>query len=81
MREAALQYVRKVSGTRKPSRANEARFEAAVEQIAEATAVLLSTFEVSGPPRTREQELKKARARFAKRQTVPTASAGKSGPT
>ncbi len=64
---AALQYVRKVSGTRKPPRANLAAFEQAVQDITEATRKLLASFEVNGPPRTREAELQKARVRNAKR--------------
>lgn len=64
---AALQYVRKVSGTRKPPRANVAAFEQAVQDITEATRKLLASFEVHGPPRTREAELQKARVRNAKR--------------
>ncbi|MDQ3034088.1 MAG: DUF2277 domain-containing protein [Myxococcota bacterium] len=64
---AALQYVRKVSGTRAPSQANQARFDAAVERITEATRELLETFEVRSPPRTREAEAAKGKARNAKR--------------
>ena len=64
---AALQYVRKVSGTRKPPRANLAAFEQAVQAITEATRKLLASFEVHGPPRSREAELQKARVRNAKR--------------
>ena len=64
---AALQYVRKVSGYRKPSAANEAAFQAAVAAIASATASLLDTLETSAPPRDRQAEIAKARARHAKR--------------
>ncbi len=64
---AALQYVRKVSGTRKPSKANLERFDRAVAEITKATRELLTTFEVLGPPRTREGEAEKGRARNAKR--------------
>ncbi len=64
---AALQYVRKVSGTRKPSKANLERFDRAVAEITKATRELLTTFEIFGPPRTREAEAEKGRARNAKR--------------
>ena len=60
---AALQYVRKVSGTRKPSKTNEACFEEAIEQIAAATRVLVDKLETSAPPRSREEEARKARER------------------
>jgi hypothetical protein len=53
-RAAALQYVRKISGYRKPSRANEEAFERAVEEIADATWRLLDALETAAPPRTRE---------------------------
>ena len=64
---AALQYVRKVSGTTKPSQVNAAAFERAVEEVAEATARLLASLETSAPPKDREVEAAKARARAAKR--------------
>ena len=64
---AALQYVRKVSGTRKPSKANLERFDRAVAEITKATRELLTTFEILGPARTREAEAEKSRARNAKR--------------
>ena len=64
---AALQYVRKVSGYRVPSAANEAAFQRAVADIANATASLLASLETSAPPRNREAEIAKARARNAKR--------------
>lgn len=64
---AALQYVRKVSGTTKPSQANAEAFSLAVEEVAEATGRLLSTLETSAPPKDREVEATKARARAAKR--------------
>ena len=64
---AALQYVRKVSGTTKPSQANAAAFERAVAEVAEATARLLDALETSAPPKDREVEAAKARARAAKR--------------
>lgn len=64
---AALQYVRKVSGTRKPSDKNIAVFEAAVAQIAEATRVLVDTLETHAAPRDRATEIAKAKARSALR--------------
>lgn len=67
MRAAALQYVRKVSGASKPSRANEAAFLRAVDEVASATARLLDTLVTSAPPRNRELEAAKARARSAQR--------------
>jgi len=67
IRAAALQYVRKVSGSTKPSKANEAVFERAVDEIAHITAHLLDDLVTSAPPRDREVEAAKARARAAKR--------------
>ncbi len=64
---AALQYVRKVSGFTKPSKANEAAFDAAVEAIARVTEVLLSTLETNAAPKDREEEALKARVRSAQR--------------
>lgn len=64
---AALQYVRKVSGTRKPSKANHARFDAAVLSITKITKDLLESMETNAPPRDREIEKEKAKARSAKR--------------
>jgi hypothetical protein len=63
VRAASLQYVRKVSGFNKPSRANEAAFAAAVEEIAAASMRLLTQLETTSPPRNREEEAAKARAR------------------
>ena len=63
VRAAALQYVRKVSGFAKPSRANEAAFERAVEEIAAATRALLGDLSTTAPPKDREAEAEKARAR------------------
>ena len=64
---AALQYVRKVAGAGKPSRANEAAFLRAVDEVAVATSRLLDALVTSAPPRNREAEAAKARARAAKR--------------
>jgi hypothetical protein len=70
VRAAALQYVRKVSGTRAPSEANLARFERAVAEIARATRRLVDSLETTAPPKNREVEAAKARARSAHRYTV-----------
>ncbi|HXF97691.1 MAG TPA: DUF2277 domain-containing protein [Gaiellaceae bacterium] len=67
VRAAALQYVRKVSGTSKPSKANEAAFAHAVEEVAAATGRLLAALVSPAPPRSREVEAAKARARAEKR--------------
>jgi hypothetical protein len=65
--DAALQYVRKVSGVTKPSRANEEAFNRAVHDIAHATEHLLEALVSTGAPKNREEEAAKARARSAKR--------------
>ena len=65
--EAALQYVRKVSGFNAPSRANKAAFDTAVEEIAAATTRLIASLETSAAPKDREVEAAKARARAAQR--------------
>jgi hypothetical protein len=67
IRAASLQYVRKVSGFTKPSKANEAAFAAAVDEIAAATGKLLSALETNATPKNRDEEAAKARARAAKR--------------
>jgi hypothetical protein len=67
IRAAALQYVRKVSGFAKPSKANEAAFAQAVDDIASVTSSLLSGLQTAAPPRNREEEAAKARARSAYR--------------
>ena len=67
IRAAALQFVRKVSGFNKPSKANEAAFLAAVDQVAAVSRRLLSSLETSAPPRDRAEEAAKARARAAQR--------------
>jgi len=68
VRAAALQYVRKVSGSTKPSRANEAAFEQAVAAVADVTARLRRELTTSAPPRNREAEAEKARERWRRRQ-------------
>ena len=67
IRAAALQYVRKVSGFTKPSKANEAAFNAAVEAIAAVTATLMDSLETNAPPKNREEEAARARARSLQR--------------
>lgn len=67
VRAAALQYVRKVSGFNKPSKANEAAFFAAVDAIAAITNGLLDSLETNAPPRNREEAAAKARLRAAQR--------------
>ena len=64
---AALQYVRKISGSTKPSKANEEVFERAVAEVAAATARLLEGLTTTAPPKDREVEAAKARARSAAR--------------
>jgi len=63
IRGAALQYVRKICGFHKPSRANEPAFNEAVDAVAAASQRLLDRLETSSPPRNREEEAAKARAR------------------
>ncbi|MCC8245390.1 DUF2277 domain-containing protein [Saccharothrix luteola] len=67
VRAAAVQYVRKVSGSTRPSAANQAAFDAAVEAVAEATRVLLESLVTQAPPRDREVEAAKAKERSAAR--------------
>lgn len=67
IRAAALQYVRKVSGTSKPSATNHEAFDAAVDEVAEATRRLLESLTTTAPPKNREVEAAKARARAAER--------------
>ena len=67
IRAAALQYVRKVSGSQKPSKANAAVFERAVDEIAHVTSHLLAELVTAAPPRDRELEAERARARAEKR--------------
>lgn len=67
VRAAALQYVRKISGFNKPSKANEAAFYAAVDEIAAASSRLLAALETQSPPKNRDVEAAKARVRTARR--------------
>lgn len=67
IRASALQFVRKLSGTNKPSRANEAAFNQALEEVTAAATRLVRSFTTSAPPRHREEEMRKAKARALKR--------------
>jgi hypothetical protein len=67
VRAASLQYVRKISGCNKPSKANEAAFLTAIEEVADASTRLLRALETNAPPRNREEEAAKAKARSAAR--------------
>ena len=67
IRAAALQFARKVSGFNTPSKANQAAFLAGVDEIATAARKLLSSLETNTPPKNREEEAAKARARSAER--------------
>ena len=67
IRAASLQYVRKISGFNKPSKANEAAFLAAIEEVAGISTRLLRSLETNAPPRSREEEAAKAKARAAER--------------
>jgi len=64
---SALQFVRKLSGTTKPSRGNEAAFNQAVEEVAAAAHRLLNSLQINAPPRNREEEARKAKERSALR--------------
>ncbi|HSE47886.1 MAG TPA: DUF2277 domain-containing protein [Terriglobales bacterium] len=67
VRAAALQFVRKITGFNKPSKANEAAFESAIDEIAAISSRLLRSLETSAPPKNREEEAAKARARAQER--------------
>ncbi|MBS1835807.1 MAG: DUF2277 domain-containing protein [Acidobacteria bacterium] len=71
VRAAALQFVRKISGFTKPSRANEAAFEAAVVEIARISSDYLRSLETAAPPKNREEEAAKARERSKDRYARP----------
>jgi hypothetical protein len=64
---ASLQFVRKITGFNKPSNANEPAFLAAIDEVAAASARLLHSLETAAPPKNREEEAAKARARAAER--------------
>lgn len=67
IRASALQFVRKLSGTTKPSQANEAAFHTAVDEVTEAAEKLIRSLRTSAPPKNREEEARKAKERSAKR--------------
>ena len=67
IRASALQFVRKLSGTTRPSRANEAAFDRAVDEVTEAARRLIASLEIKAPPRNREEEARKARERSRER--------------
>ena len=67
IRASALQFVRKLSGTSRPSRANEVAFNRAVEEVTDAAERLIAALSTSAPPRNREAEARKARERAIKR--------------
>ncbi len=67
IRASSLQFVRKLSGTTKPSRANEGPFNRAVDEVTEAAQRLIHSLHTSAPPRNREEEARKARERSLKR--------------
>ena len=76
IRASALQFVRKLSGYSRPSRANDAVFERAVDQVTEAARTLLGSLVTTGAPRDRAVEAAKARARSASRFAAPAADRG-----
>jgi hypothetical protein len=67
VRAASLQFVRKISGFNKPSKANEAAFNSAIEAVAAVASRLLHSLETTAPPKNREEEAAKAKARAAER--------------
>ena len=67
IRASALQFVRKLSGTTKPSRANEEAFNRAVDEVTEAAEKLIRSLSINAPPRNREDEARKAKERAARR--------------
>jgi hypothetical protein len=67
IRASALQFVRKLSGTTRPSRANEAAFERAIEEVTDAARRLIDSLQINAPPRNREEEARKARERARER--------------
>ena len=67
IRASALQFVRKLSGTTKPSRANEAAFDLAVDEVTASARRLIASLHINAPPRNREEEARKARERSRER--------------
>jgi len=70
VRAASLQFVRKISGFNKPSKANEAAFNRAIDEVAAASMRLLQSLETSAPPKSREEEAAKAKLRAAQRYSL-----------
>ncbi|MGA2345472.1 MAG: DUF2277 domain-containing protein [Candidatus Sulfotelmatobacter sp.] len=67
VRAASLQFVRKITGFNKPSKANDALFQAAIDEVASISTRLLRSLETTAPPKNREEEAAKAKARAAER--------------
>ena len=67
IRASALQFVRKLSGTNRPSRANEAAFDQAIEEVTAAARKLIHSLKTSAPPKSREEEMRKAKERSLQR--------------
>jgi len=67
IRASALQFVRKLSGTTRPSRVNEAAFDRAVDEVTESARRLIASLQINAPPRNREEEARKARERSRER--------------
>jgi hypothetical protein len=67
IRASAVQFVRKLSGTTRPSRANEAAFDRAVDEVTESARRLIASLQINAPPRNREEEARKARERSRER--------------
>jgi hypothetical protein len=67
IRASALQFVRKLSGTTRPSRANEAAFDRAVDEVTESARRLIASLQINAPPRNREEDARKARERSRER--------------
>ena len=67
IRASALQFVRKLSGTTRPSRVNEAAFDRAVDEVTESARRLIASLQINAPPRNREEEARKARERARER--------------
>lgn len=76
VRDAALQYVRKISGMNAPSKANQEDFERAVDEVAAATRRLVDGLDTSAPPRDRDEERAKARERWQRREARIQSAAG-----
>ena len=79
IRASALQFVRKLSGTNRPSRANEAAFNQAVDDVTAVARRLISSLEIHAPPRNREEEARKARERARARFGTGDGSVGPAG--